>query len=36
MYQATFTPYKVRSPAIVSANFSHAEMVDDYTVRIHV
>ena len=35
MYQATFPPYQVRSRDRL-ANFSHAEMVDDYTVRIHV
>ena len=35
MYQATFPPYQVRSRDRLG-NFSHAEMVDDYTVRIHV
>ncbi|ARE39040.1 Oligopeptide ABC transporter, periplasmic oligopeptide-binding protein OppA [Rhodovulum sp. P5] len=35
MYQATFPPYKVRSKDRLS-NFTGAEKVDDYTVRIHV
>ena len=35
MYQATFPPYQVRSRDRLG-NFSHAEMVDEYTVRIHV
>ena len=35
MYQATFPPYQVRSRDRLG-NFESAEMVDDYTVRIHV
>lgn len=34
MYQATFVPYQVRAKDRL-ANFTGAEKVDDYTIRIH-